>query len=1329
MQGYKVSILNEIANNLRERYDNGFPILKELIQNADDARARSLVFGRHEGFPDARQTLLRGPGLWVWNDGTLKEGDLEALTSFGINSKAGDATTIGKFGLGMKSVFHLCEAFFYLAWDGGILQRDSLSPWTLEIHPDWDTTADPDWQPLENMAQAIAAGRASGERHWFLLWLPLRRAAHLQNERGATGAIIQRFPGDSPHTDLAFLEQNNLPLRFAEMLPLLRHLERIEYCPRTPTQPTFTVALAAGQRLAHEQPVGKTGETQGRVRVSPDRALTFTGFQQQRADPEFVQLKAHGTWPRSFYRDWPSGQERSTEDKARPEATVLFARATDDSRFSLRWAVFLPLDKGEEQRRIDGGWHYRVTLHGQFFVDSGRRGVHGFDSLHEISPPIDGELDEAALRLAWNAHLAQRGLAPLVLPALARFVQTEPLDDAACRHLTDALQATRFFERFRAFVCGQHVWCRVLNQNGPVWELVGGADRERLRPFPAPPKSDPQRPWQVFSRLPNTGLIPFEAVRRPETGTSAKWIDSPRLFDREPQWQESELANLLAGVSGVVSDGPRMDYLAEFLESGVKPLLATESLEQSLIELLRTGLIAADRAARQKQAEKSRRLIGFVAAERRLTLDAELPEPILCDLWRMQVPILLVPKGLEPKEGKGKAVPSNAILRDWLAAIDQALATRESEAEQSGILTVVQGLLKSLDSKQRGEFLRTQADLRVIAVRDARSGRQRAVSCADIQAARKAGTLFGFAQGQNERDRLGLLPQLARTLPQCDIWIVRAEVYEDVFPGEPKPPRADSGQGCLAAIGKDRTGRLGNISERRALLEKANDPGADASTLLGLRYLLHGSADHRHDDQATLWIPSNNQHSAWSKLWDQLYGADQWSRVPTELADALPRGRWTRVGIREIQAASLLDELRKSGRGIPAAGGFTVDERDEILSHVSDQDLWQRLPLHTTVTNDTTPVSATGERVYLAPDDVDPTDPLIREATLIRRSDNLAVADKQQKWLRRLDDRARLALALGTAEPSRHWRAIMDALASLQSCMDSDPDVLKRLRERPWLPTRHGWPVKPEDVLELAGGLADEVRRLVAEHRQSTKESCFVTSADLDAGLADHSAWDWVRENAFSTGEAGLGRLARLLKDLPGYRIGSWSTQPKPDALNLLARCDRLPGWRLLQQAALDPFDLATAWRHLRDGLTQPLTPECLSKVLKWITAETTDWEARKAACDGYLSQWTQTPDSLRAHLAKLRFASRAREWRSAAELCAGAPGIDANWLLDDRQSQILDGVIHRADRRPAETASDASIPVASAGFDQARQAAVENRNYSGPVAKQPAQPVNFQHV
>jgi hypothetical protein len=51
MPGFRSDHINLIAANLRDRYKSGFPILKELIQNADDAKAGTLVFGYHPGLP------------------------------------------------------------------------------------------------------------------------------------------------------------------------------------------------------------------------------------------------------------------------------------------------------------------------------------------------------------------------------------------------------------------------------------------------------------------------------------------------------------------------------------------------------------------------------------------------------------------------------------------------------------------------------------------------------------------------------------------------------------------------------------------------------------------------------------------------------------------------------------------------------------------------------------------------------------------------------------------------------------------------------------------------------------------------------------------------------------------------------------------------------------------------------------------------------------------------------------------------------------------------------------------------------------------------------
>ena len=55
--------------------DVTFPILKELIQNAEDSSARAVDFAWSAGIGDAAHPLLRGPALIAVNDGPFTATD------------------------------------------------------------------------------------------------------------------------------------------------------------------------------------------------------------------------------------------------------------------------------------------------------------------------------------------------------------------------------------------------------------------------------------------------------------------------------------------------------------------------------------------------------------------------------------------------------------------------------------------------------------------------------------------------------------------------------------------------------------------------------------------------------------------------------------------------------------------------------------------------------------------------------------------------------------------------------------------------------------------------------------------------------------------------------------------------------------------------------------------------------------------------------------------------------------------------------------------------------------------------------------------------------
>ncbi len=171
MSHLQADTISLIRNVLNEQYDLD-SILKELVQNADDSYASCLHFAWMPGWPDDPHPLLRDPALVVLNDGEFLPQDCQGIRRLGIGGKGDDASKVGKFGLGLKSVFHICEAFFYLGSPdqpgaNGQPLCDIINPWPseLNIHNDWDDIGD----GSNRITKRILSWEPSSGR-WFWLF-------------------------------------------------------------------------------------------------------------------------------------------------------------------------------------------------------------------------------------------------------------------------------------------------------------------------------------------------------------------------------------------------------------------------------------------------------------------------------------------------------------------------------------------------------------------------------------------------------------------------------------------------------------------------------------------------------------------------------------------------------------------------------------------------------------------------------------------------------------------------------------------------------------------------------------------------------------------------------------------------------------------------------------------------------------------------------------------------------------------------------------------------------------------------------------------------------
>ena len=198
---------------------------RELVQNADDANAVRLeIVVLEQGLNYAHNSLLRGPALLVANDGPFPTPDRDALHQALGGSKAEDPRKIGRFGVGLKSVFHLCEAFVYLGSKSGNRKTGAVNPWagtgkepTADpLHPDWDCVDDHDLQHLTDIARDLTPLFCDG----LLLWIPLRVPEHLNRYEGD---LLKGLGTDCPSVD-SVVSLFHRPESLALLLAQCRHL-------------------------------------------------------------------------------------------------------------------------------------------------------------------------------------------------------------------------------------------------------------------------------------------------------------------------------------------------------------------------------------------------------------------------------------------------------------------------------------------------------------------------------------------------------------------------------------------------------------------------------------------------------------------------------------------------------------------------------------------------------------------------------------------------------------------------------------------------------------------------------------------------------------------------------------------------------------------------------------------------------------------------------------------------------------------------------------------------------------------------------------------------
>ncbi|WP_029032928.1 sacsin N-terminal ATP-binding-like domain-containing protein [Salinarimonas rosea] len=1251
--------INAIRNDLKDRYPTRFAILKELIQNADDAEAGKLALHLLAGLDaEADNALLRGPGLLVVNDGVFEAKDAKGIKHLSASSKTQDARSAGKFGLGQKAVFHLCDAFVVApVGHAGGLAPFVVNPF-LGIEAAAATTGA--WDDVaSDLARIERATRALGfPERALALWLPLRRRDLRPGELLTFAEPCFDAQEDRLRLMADFLRD---PGELALILAASRHLERLKI------GGDGAVALAldrAGGRQAALAEADEDGPDPSAREKNPDvdRAfsgaitrtwrgaavgLPFAGLERLAyAEPTLRAIKSGESWPSRLTAD-----ATPVPEKAEPHAAAILVRTqADRPTLDISWGVFLPIGETDAiPLPVEGpeaNTAYRLLLHGYFFVDAGRRGIDGFEASDEAP---------ATVPIRWNRALRDRLLLPLVPRLLRDALEQGLVGPADLARIVEALVSHAWTERHGRAVCAEAVLAEVWREPGGLaWDVL--APHARLWPLPASLLAGPE----LAALLP--GLPAFVAARGLSICAADPQGGARALVRPAPGWSPEELADLLALVPASALKTPRLAAaLVSLLDvAGVAP--GTEPVGARLRELVRRAMGEEGSFAPTETMRAIVRRIppGSVAyiPERAAHRD------ILAALAAAPVDVLVAREEWRA-EGAVSRLENRGALLPLLRALERFVLDERDAARAADAVVAADRLIEA-SGRTLGALAKDPdfRDVRLVPVTRQAAQQRVSLSLGELDRAAEAGALY-----------LGVPPTrtnakaLLQALPGLELYVA-AGVHADLLGTLRSRDWRLSTDAMVACI--DRARRFGDGPARRALLKAiAADGALGPDRWSAVRRLAAGIAE-AGDPRARVHIVD----PALAPLLERLIPASQNVFVaPRDVVSAIDEQDRPAIGLAPIDPETLERILRaalEAGR-LP----LSPEDATALLEAPLSDALLADLPLHETeagrfVALDETVCRAADRRV---PDFLRPVLQRVRPAAS-------ALARAQQERVVPPHDaqaelRAALAgLSMGLLDADALRGVVLDALGDLEGPLDG---VLReRLRARAWLRLGDRL-VAPQDVLRLPQAVDEACRRLLGRD----DEASFHAAASLPAQVREHPGFARLQSEVLPSDADSIDALALQVEALGVLGLPvAWEADTARDLGALAAHgVDlHLPGWPLGRAVMDGPEAVvsgrAAVLRSLRAAETFE-DPEA--------AAETMAVLARPAAQTGHAAEAARRcyrrlfealgglPEAQRrAIVARIDVPTRDGSWRSGRAVAARGHGLAPSCLLDESFADAL---------------------------------------------------------
>jgi hypothetical protein len=1255
-----ISIVNQIKSNLQDRYDSGYPVLKELLQNADDAGARRFRLDALPGWPTAANPLLHGPGLLVVNDGQFRKDDERGITSFGESGKATDSAAIGKFGLGQKAVFHLCDAFVVYAYGDNEPFSTVVNPF-LEVGVDGNISRQ--WEPPSDSG-LVDTDLKLLRRQVFpdfpdrclALWLPFRR----EGLRPAPGVgFSSNFPSAS-ETIAELANADDLRL----LLTALRHLDSVEIREHGETRCAIGIDDVRDRLLGPKHWHSGTRSFGGTIKTHPDQsAAQFVGREAMILDGRLAGLRLTPHWPKTISVLSPKPQPEKGEPHG--AATLLRSSKSALSQLRISWAVFLPISEASDiPIPLDGSilGQFRLLLHGYFFLDSGRRQIDGLTASANDEEPSDA----SGLRRAWNSELRDSVVLPL-LPALLRdALSSKMVTSAELAQLVAAVAGSEWFQKNRSAICKESALVRVLEApSGNIWRLVPSGST--LRPLPKSVADAPGRIEELFAEIHSWA----------QNRQTRLCLDKSASLTAEPmRWATDDLDSLFAVLSPrAFQSGALAPLLADFL--------ASVDLEEANRRAVGPHLVSALRKAMIETTPLS-------ASEYVSAILAHVPHgllfPLPTSVEHRQVlrALASAPANILPVRGAwiGDALRlprlSKADLRALVSALEPHIGSDDADQAATAALAMLVHAEQEISELARDSDF---ASIKVLRARDFRTGGPTALSLQTLFERSQAGLLFASSPEANR-----VLPLLVDVLPDATPLVVEGKTAEFL--------RESAGSTLsLHIAGKEtvfalinRAARFGPEEARSRLLERLRP--ADDDDRAALRRLCAGERAAGYTN-AKLWIlegaPSGIERFATAIL----SKSESDFLVPSRIAAELTPKLRTYLGIVALDTEGIEALFDRHCDAI-AQLEPTAAEREAFLQTQLSDLLLRRLPIHVRADG----AIGDAENVFREADW--PIPATLREyVRTIQPCINPVARERQQRLITAWSPFSQLEIALSQAQPHRLRSDILDALAKLVAeNSEPEPRLYESLRTVAWLIADER-PIAPQDILALPPSVDEAARALLLTSGQIAP---FLPVRKLAIDVREHPVFAHLEKWILLDQRSSFEALKLMIEDsaIVG-RLGQAGDYPIEDFTVLAGDgADlRLPGWPLaaaildsLKDRPDDALRIIAAFSGL-DASNAGSAAGHLDSLAELGEGKGRRGEAaRRAYLHGFavVARWSE--EARRRVFSDSRVPTEGGGWRSGREVIEDGDGIDPRHIL----AQDCATTLRRNDLRTAHAPDVESV-------------------------------------